>query len=192
VSGNLRTLAFAESTAKKIMSYDPLAVPGLVQVPEYADALYRLGGFITDERIPTVVQFRIDRQSILRRHDRPECLFYVHELALRQQVGGDRVMEEQYARLLFDADLIRVVPAHVVVPSTGLVLWEYEKALPVAFSDTDVAKVFVQDTGAIARTRLLFNHLEQVALDAEQSRSKLAEYVGRPRGDFDAQGTDLA
>ncbi|SDP59276.1 helix-turn-helix domain-containing protein [Lentzea jiangxiensis] len=192
VSGNLRTLAFAESTAKKIISYDPLAVPGLVQVPEYADALYRLGGFIVEERIPTVVQFRVDRQSILRRHDRPECLFFVHELALRQRVGSERVMEEQYARLLFEADVIRVVPAHVVVPSTGLVLWEYEKASPVAFSDTDVAKVFVQDTGAIARTRLLFNHLEQVALDAEQSRSKLAEYVGRPRGDFDAQGTRLA
>ncbi|MCR3751769.1 helix-turn-helix domain-containing protein [Lentzea californiensis] len=192
VSGNLRTLAFAESTAKKIMSYDPLAVPGLVQEPEYADALYRLGGFVAEERIPTVVQFRIDRQSILRRHNRPECLFYVHELALRQRVGSDRIMEEQYARLLFDAHLIRVVPAHIVVPSTGLVLWEYEKSLPVAFSDTDVAKVFVQDPGAIARTRLLFNHLEQVAMDTEQSRSKLAEYVGRPRGDFYAQGPRLA
>ncbi|MDX3664042.1 helix-turn-helix transcriptional regulator [Streptomyces sp. ID05-26A] len=192
VSGNLRTLAFAESTAKKILSYDPLAVPGLVQVAEYADALYRLGGFISEDRIPTVVQFRIDRQAILRRFNRPDCLFYVHELALRQLVGGDRVMEEQYARLLFEADLIRVVPAHVVVPSTGLVLWEYEKAAPVVFSDTDVAKVFVQDPGAIARTRLLFDHLERVALDAEQSRSKLAEYVGRPRGDFDAQGPRLA
>lgn len=192
VSGNLRTLAFAELTAKKILSYDPLAVPGLVQVAEYADALYRLGGFISEDRIPTVVQFRIDRQAILRRFNRPDCLFYVHELALRQLVGGDRVMEEQYARLLFEADLIRVVPAHVVVPSTGLVLWEYEKAAPVVFSDTDVAKVFVQDPGAIARTRLLFDHLERVALDAEQSRSKLAEYVGRPRGDFDAQGPRLA
>jgi hypothetical protein len=79
-----------------------------------------------------------------------------------------------------------------VVPSTGCVLWEYEKASPVAFSDTDLAKVFVQDPGAIARTRLLFNHLEQVALDAEQSRSKLAEYVSSPREEHDVPGPHLA
>jgi hypothetical protein len=192
VSGNLRTLAFAESTAKKITSYDPLAVPGLVQTPEYADALYRLGGFVAEERIPAVVQFRIDRQAILLRRNRPDCLFYVHELALRQKVGDDQIMEDQYARLLFNTHVVRVVPAHVVVPSTGLVLWEYEKSLPVAFSDTDVAKVFVQDPGAIARTRLLFTHLEQVALDEEQSRRKLAEYVSPPREDFDGRGPRLA
>ena len=46
VPDNLRTMAFAESTAKTITSYDARAVPGLVQTPEYADALYRLGGFV--------------------------------------------------------------------------------------------------------------------------------------------------
>ena len=101
-------------------------------------------------------------------------------------------MEDQYARLLFNTHVIRIVPADVVVPSSGCVLWEYEKVLPVAFGETDLAKVFVQDPGAIARTRLLFNHLDQVALDEEQSRSKLAEYVGQPRGELDASGPHLA
>ncbi len=192
VSGNLRTLALAESTAKTIISYDARTVPGLVQTPEYADALYRLGGFVAEERIPMIVQFRMDRQAILRRHDRPDCLFYVHELALRQQVGSDRIMEDQYARLLFNTHVIRIVPEDVVIPSSGCVLWEYEKAAPVAFGETDLAKVFVQDSGAIARTRLLFNHLEEVALSEEQSRSRLAEYVGRPREELDHAGPHLA
>ncbi|MEV6241154.1 helix-turn-helix transcriptional regulator [Lentzea sp. NPDC051838] len=191
VSGNLRTLAFAESTAKTITSYDPHTVPGLVQTPEYADALYRLGGFVAEERIPTAVQFRIDRQAVLLRRNPPDCLFYVHELALRQ-VGDARIMEDQYARLLFSAQVIRLVPAEVVVPSFGCVLWEYEKSLPVAFGETDLVNVFVQDPGAIARTRLLFEHLEKVALDAEQSRRKLAEYVSPPREEFDGRGPRLA
>ncbi|NKE63428.1 helix-turn-helix domain-containing protein [Lentzea sp. PSKA42] len=80
VSGNLRTLAFAESTAKTITSYDVRTVPGLVQTPEYADALYRLGGFVAEERIPAVVQFRMDRQTVLQRRSRPDCLFYLHEV----------------------------------------------------------------------------------------------------------------
>lgn len=192
VSGNLRTLAFAESTAKKLTSYAPRSVPGLVQTEEYADAFYRLGGFVAEERIPKAVQVRMDRQAILRRLNRPDCLFYIHELALRQKVGDDRIMEDQYARLLFEAHSIRMVPAHIVIPSSGCVLWEYEKSRPVAFGETDLAKVFVQDPGAIARTRLLFEHLDEVALDAEQSRSRLAEYVSPPREEFDGRGPRLA
>ncbi|SFR24443.1 Helix-turn-helix domain-containing protein [Lentzea waywayandensis] len=192
VPDNTRTMAFAEATAKTITSYDPRSVPGLSQTPEYADALYRLGGLIAEERIPTIVQFRIERQAILGRHDRPTCLFYIHEHALQQKVGDDQIMEDQCAKLLFGAPEIRIVPAHVVVPSSGCVLWEYEKAYPVAFGETDLAKVFVQDPGAIARTRLIFDHLDEVALSAEQSRSKLAEYVSPPREEFDGRGPRLA
>jgi Domain of unknown function (DUF5753)/Helix-turn-helix domain len=192
VHDDLRTLVFAESTAKTITSYTPSRVPGLLQTQEYADALYRLGGFVAEERIPNLVRFRIERQAILRRHNRPSCLFFIHELALWQRVGDDGIMEDQYARLLFDAHIIRIVPARVVVPSSGLVLWEYQKAYPVAFGETDLARVFVQDPGAIARTRLLFGHLDEVALDTDQSRSMLAEYVGSPREEHDVAGSHLA
>ncbi|MFS8103807.1 helix-turn-helix transcriptional regulator [Lentzea alba] len=192
VPDDLRTVVFAESTATTITSYTPQRVPGLVQTPEYVDALYRLGGFVAEERIPNLVRFRIERQAVLRRHDRPDCLFYVHEVALRQKVGDDRIMKDQYARLLFKTHVMRIVPADVVVPSSGCVLWEFEKSRPVAFAETDLARLFVQDPGAIARTRLLFDHLDEVALDAGQSRSMLAEYVGQPRGELDASGPHLA
>ncbi|WP_394613064.1 helix-turn-helix domain-containing protein [Lentzea sp. JNUCC 0626] len=192
VSDNLRTVVFAESTAKMITSYTPLGVPGLVQTPEYADALYRLGGFVPEERIAVLVELRAARQTLLRRRNRPDCLFYVHELALRQQVGDAQVMEDQYARLLFETHVIRIVPADIVVPSFGCVLWEYEKSMPVAFGETDLTKVFVQDPAAIVRTRLLFDRLAEVALDAEQSRRKLAEYVSPPREDFHDAGPHLA
>lgn len=155
-------------------------------------ALYRVGGFVAEERIPNLVRFRIERQAILRRHDRPTCVFFVHELALRQKVGDDQIMEDQYARMLFSGLDIRIVPADVVVPSSGCVLWSYEKAASVVYCEADLVNVFVQDPGAIARTRLLFDHLEQVALDAGQSRTKLAEYVSPPREEFDGRGPRLA
>jgi hypothetical protein len=192
VSDNLRTLAMAESTAKTIMRYDAQSVTGLLQTPEYADAWYRMGGFVTEDRIPSLVQFRTDRQSLLRRHDRPTCLFYVHENALRLQVGDSRIMDDQYARLLFSAHFIRIVPANAPVIATNCTLWEFEKAMPVAFIEGDLVNVFVQDPGAIVRARLLFDRLAEVALDAEQSRMKLAEYVGRPREDHDGAGTRMA
>ncbi|MEV6239255.1 helix-turn-helix transcriptional regulator [Lentzea sp. NPDC051838] len=192
VSGNLRTLAMAESTAKTITRYDTQSVTGLLQTPEYADALYRMGGFVAEDRIPDLVQFRTDRQSILRRHSRPTCLFYIHEHALQTQVGSDEIMDDQYARLLFSAQFVRIIPADAPVVATSCTLWEYDKLMPVAFIEGDLVNVFVQDPGAIVRARLLFGRLAEVALDEEQSRSKLAEYVGRPREGFDDAGTRMA
>jgi hypothetical protein len=192
VPDNLRTLAMAESTAKKIMRYDGQTITGLVQTPEYADGVYRVAGLVTEERIPTLVQLRMERQAILRRHDRPTCLFYIHEHALQTQIGDARVMEDQYLRLLFNVHMIRIIPADTPVIASSCALWEYEKAMSVAFIETDLANVFVQDPGAIVRTRLLFDRLAEVALDEEQSRSKLAEYVGGPREDLYDAGTRLA
>lgn len=192
VPDNVRTFALAESTATTITSYDVRTMPGLVQTPKYADALFRITGFVPEERIPALVEFRIQRQSVLQRHNRPTCMFYVHDDVLRKQVGSAEIMEEQYYRLLSRAYNVRIVPADAPIASSGCVLWEYEKSRPVAFSETDLAKVFVQDPAAIIRTRLLFDRLDEYALDAEQSRWKLAEYVGQPREVFDDSGPRMA
>ncbi|MFI6100143.1 helix-turn-helix domain-containing protein [Lentzea sp. NPDC051213] len=192
VSDNVRTLALAESTAKKMLNYDTLTVPGLMQTESYADALYRAAGVVTEERIPALVRARMDRQAVLRRHNRPDCLFFIHEIALRQRVGDERIMADQYRRLYANARFVRIVPADVLVNSAGIRLWEYEKAMPVAYTETDVTQVFAQDLAVIARTRLIFNRVEHVALDEEQSRSKLMEYISSPREDLDDAGPHLA
>ena len=192
VPDNVRTLALAESTAKKMFNYDTLTVSGLLQTESYAEALFRAAGQAVEERIPALVRARMDRQAVLRRHDRPTCLFYIHELALRQRIGDAQIMEDQYIQLLFYAHFVRVVPADVIVNSAGVRLWEYEKAMPITYAETDLTQVFVQDRGAIARTRLIFDRLAEVALDEEQSRRKLAEYVNSPREEPNAPGPRLA
>ncbi|MEU7480243.1 helix-turn-helix transcriptional regulator [Lentzea sp. NPDC042327] len=189
---DVRTARIGESAATSITSYSVTKLPSLVQTHEYADALHRLGGFTTGDRIAAAVQHRMDRQVVLRRNNPPKCLFYIHEFALQQRVGGRRVMEDQCARLLSEEHSVRVVPMRAVVPSSGCVLWEYEKAMPVVFSETELAQVFVQDPGAIARIRLVFDRLAEVALDEEQSLGKLGEYAGRRRAARDDQGPHAA
>src|SRR5688500_6836318 len=100
----------AEAQAKKITCYDVLSVPGLVQTPEYAQEL--LGsGRKTPEQVEKGLKWRMERQAILKRvQNRPECRFYVHELALQLRVGDERIMEEQYLRLLFNTHILRIVP----------------------------------------------------------------------------------
>ena len=182
---SLRTAVMAESTAAKIRSYETLTPPGLLQTWAYADSLYRGTGIATEEQIPGLVQMRTDRQAILQRHDRADFMFYIHEIALQQQVGDGQVMEDQYLRLLFNSHMVRIVPEQVVAVSAGFVLWEYEAAKAVAYSETEFARMFVQDPGAVARTRLHFNRLADIALDEEQTRNKLMEYIGRPREELE-------
>jgi transcriptional regulator with XRE-family HTH domain len=177
----LRTAAIAESTAARISSYETLTPPGLLQTPEYADWLYRVAGIACDSMIPGLVRTRTDRQAILQRHDRADCMFYIHEIALQQQIGDAQVMEDQYLRLLFNSHMVRIVPENVIAASAGVVLWEFEKSKPVAYSENDFSRVFVQNPGAVERTRRQFDRLAEIALDEEQTRLKLMEYIGRPR-----------
>ncbi|KJK44146.1 hypothetical protein UK23_30395 [Lentzea aerocolonigenes] len=194
VPDNLRTLALTESMATKIISYDVMTAPGLLQTRDYAHTLFVETGIETPESIPRWVDLRIERQAIMRRPHRPECVFYVHELALRMRFGNDRIMEEQYRRMLFKTHVLRLVPVHVTsaVLHSACVLYEFKKVAPVVFNSTTSAKVFAQDTAAVERTRKLFQRLDAVALDEEQSRSKLAEYVSGLREEPHEPRSDLA
>ncbi|WP_439663657.1 helix-turn-helix domain-containing protein [Lentzea sp. HUAS TT2] len=189
---DLRTLAMAEAMASKIISLDIMTVPGLVQVEDYTRELFVDSHIEAPEDIEKFVRARMERQAIMRRPSRPECLFYVHELALRMQLGSVAVREDQYLRLLFNTHILRVVPAHITAFRSPCVLYEFEKASPVVYCETDMAKVFAQDKTAVARAKRLFQRLDAVALDEEQSRSKLMEYVSGLREDSDVPGTDLA
>jgi transcriptional regulator with XRE-family HTH domain len=194
VPDNLRTLAMTESMAKKIISYDVMTPPGLLQTKRYARELFVATGLEAPEDIDRFVALRMERQTIMRRPYRPECVFYVHELALQTRLGDAQLMEDQYLRLLFNTHVLRLVPANVngAALHSPCVVYEFDKASPVVLSDTDVAKVFAQDDAAVKRARKLFERLDAVALNEEQSRSRLAEYVSGLREDPNVPRTDLA
>lgn len=189
---NVRTLAMVEAMTTKITSYDILTIHGLMQAEGYARYLFVDSYVEAPEEIETLVQARIDRQTIMRRPNRPECLFYVHELALRMQLGDARVREDQYLRLLFNTHNLRVVPANVSAFRSPATLYEFGKASPVVYTESDTAQVYAQDSVAVARARRLFQRLDAVALDEEQSKRKLAEYVSGLREDPHVGGTELA
>ncbi|WP_177221260.1 helix-turn-helix domain-containing protein [Lentzea xinjiangensis] len=195
VPDNLRTLALAEAKAAKITSFDGLTVPGLVQTEEYARALLTEGGNEEAEDIEKFVRLRMDRQAVMRRPSRPECTFYVHELALRMRVGDARIMEEQYLRLLFDTHVLRIVPMSAgvaIATRSARRLFSFEKMIPVAYSETDVAQVFAHDGRAIAGSREFFKWLDARALDEGQSRSMLADYASGLREDLHDARPELA
>jgi len=197
---NLRSLALAEAAATTITSFDLATIPGLLQTEDYAEALLRQLGLTSPEEIRPAVRVRMGRQAILRPYAGPRCTFFVHEHAVRTKVGGDRVMEDQLLRLIFQATsptcVIRIVPSTTGgagALSSNCKLMEYDGDRPLAYSETDVARVFARDPQAIARCQLIFERLGQLALPRQESRTLLMDHLAdydRPREDGD--GAELA
>ena len=185
----------AESSADKITSYSMTSLPGLAQTKEYATALFQARGMTAPEVIEREVRFRMERQAILLRPNRPEATFYIHEYALRLKVGSDQIMEDQLMRLLFHTHVVRIVPeaaGAAGVLNAEYQLWEYEKRGSVAYTESDLAQVFVQDLAGVKYCRSVFALLDALALDEEQSRSMVADIASRSREDLSGRKLHLA
>lgn len=90
-----------EAAASQIRSYDVQFVPGLLQVPEYASAVVRLGHPTTrSDEIERRVEFRMSRKQVLDRPDPPLVWAVLDEAVLRRPVGGTRVMRAQLEALI--------------------------------------------------------------------------------------------
>jgi transcriptional regulator with XRE-family HTH domain len=93
-----RSLFGSEAAAKTIRKYEPHFVPGLLQTPEYAEAL--LIGLRRSKRdVELMVRARLERQELLDREVRPELRFIIGEGAVSRAVGGRGTMRRQLDRI---------------------------------------------------------------------------------------------
>src|SRR5262245_49514949 len=110
VSSEFRLYAGLESAASVIRSYEPLLIPGMLQTPEYAQAVITAlsAGGENAEVIARRVEIRRARQTLLTAPDGPRMHFLVDEAAVRRRVGGRAMMVAQLQRLRELAALPRV------------------------------------------------------------------------------------
>ncbi|MGI5506086.1 helix-turn-helix domain-containing protein [Lentzea sp. CA-135723] len=168
---DLRALALAEAQATKITSYDVLTVPARIQNPDYTRALLEFGRG-SPEEIEEVVRQLEERQEA-RWPNSPECLFYVHELALRMRVGDEKIMQEQLRRLGHTPHTVRIVPMSAgpgPVRRSPRMLLGFAKLAPLACGESDLGTVFAHDGASIADSRGFFTWLDGIALDEGSSR----------------------
>ena len=110
----------AEGRAAVIRWWEPLLVPGLLQTPEYARALFRAWRTDDDQdKVEQLVLARMDRQRIFDRPKPPSFWPVLDEGVLRRHIGGAKVMHDQLVHL---ADMgerasikIQVIPGEASV-----------------------------------------------------------------------------
>jgi hypothetical protein len=195
---SLRSLIYHESTADQSISYEQAVVPGLLQIEQYAAAMFRSRSG-SESSISTLVRGRMDRQTVLSRPNPAEFVFFIHEQALLLQVGNAIVMQDQLLHLVFSSArhnvCIRVVPMSAgerSVCGNSFRLFEYEKKehRPLVYLDTWSGAFFVDDPATTAEYRRLAKFLADIALPEGQSVELLADmasgYDDRVKGEAHA------
>ncbi len=91
----------AEQAADVIRGYEVQFVPGLLQTPEYAREVSRLGHpDATTAEVERHVELRLRRQDVLGRPAPPHLWVVVDEAALRRPLGAPDVMRAQLDHLV--------------------------------------------------------------------------------------------
>jgi transcriptional regulator with XRE-family HTH domain len=191
IPDELKTLIFHESTANQIESFQPIYIPGITQTEDYARALFRETGFLGTTEIENRVQIRLSRRNVLTREDPAQCTFFVHENALRMQIGSPQIMQEQMLHLLFAGSRpqcsIRVIPTSAGGRGTAggsFQVFSYRDGAPVVCVQHEATSEFLESTEELACHRGVLNRVANVALDDAESR----EFIAWMASDYERRG----
>jgi len=91
-----------ESAAHQIRTYETQYIPGLLQTPEYAEALIRsYHGTAAQEKIKRALTLRVRRQQILHGPNPTRLWAIMDEAVLQRPVGSPEMMRGQIRHLLY-------------------------------------------------------------------------------------------
>ncbi|WP_078951871.1 helix-turn-helix domain-containing protein [Streptomyces sp. NRRL F-5755] len=171
VRPSLLDLAELESGARRLLGYEPMFIPGLLQTREYAAAIHH-GGYTREARRERdrAIEFRMRRQQVLHGNGAPQTHLIVHEAALHVSLGQRHVMRDQLIQLIEIARLphvtVQVLPFAGPVPfGTSFTVLEpqVEELGTVVVSHVEKS-LYLGDPDALARYHATFARLSEVAL----------------------------
>ena len=168
-----------EVVADRIHQYEAMAVPGLLQTPDYARAMIRaLRPELSREQVDRWVEFRIARQELLDQVDPPTYVAVLEECVLRRPVGGRPAMRGQLRRLEDALDLpsltLQVLPLsvgeHTAMSGTFAVYRFSRPADPdVVHFEHSPSDLYLESPEQVERYAAAFDRLRGAALDPEES-----------------------
>lgn len=176
VAGALMDRLWIEARASTIRSCDISYVPGLLQTPEYTDALIRLVNPAMDDRaVARWIEVRMTRQHIITRHHPAELHCLIDQTVLQRLPGGNDVKIGQLEYLAQVGERtnieIRVIPTAVCHGVNGP--FEVMKLTPpyptVGYVATSAGDICVEGE-AVEHLSRSYDRLLEVSLDPKASR----------------------
>lgn len=93
-----------ESAASVVRSYEVQFIPGLLQSPEYVDAVVSANRSQSAAEVRRRIELRRRRQAALEKPDAPILWVVLDEASLRRPIGGNEVMKAQIRYLIEQAE----------------------------------------------------------------------------------------
>jgi transcriptional regulator with XRE-family HTH domain len=174
-----------EQEATVIRYFHPQLIPGILQTPDYAAAIFRsYTDPINEEHVQVRMEARLHRRDrVLGTSDAPDYLVILDEAVLHREIGGPAVMGDQLRELLRVMDttrlLVRVIPftapaapIALVGPFSVLDMGDDEAVL---YRETPQGDEIVRKHIEIIEHRDLFERLWPLALDDTESVRLIGE-----------------
>jgi transcriptional regulator with XRE-family HTH domain len=166
-----------EEQATEISIYAAIVVPGLLQTPEYANAIFKTTPEPEEEFIGPRMDVRMARQGAVARK-LPKLDVILDEAVLLRPIGGPEIMRAQALRLIEMSErrniTIRVLPmaigAHPALTGQFFVLqFGAGKRRPIVFCDGLTGGSLRDNTDDVQRYRTCFAALSELASGEEES-----------------------
>lgn len=173
-----RALPDWESEVSMLRAFEGLTVPGLLQTPDYAAAVFRAGRPVPEEEVQRHVEARMTRREIFNRIKPPHMMAVIDEGALRRLIGGPSVMHEQLTHLqnmaLRHNIDIQVLPydagAHLALTGPFTILeFPEPKDQPIVYVGTATDALFLEQPDELEQYNLAFSNVQGVALSTALS-----------------------
>ena len=172
-----------EQEAATISTWEPVVVPGLLQVPRYMELLGEAALLRPDEARRSV-DARMTRQQILE-HDPPDLWAIFDETALLRLEGHPDVFREQVEHLLELAGrptiTIQMTRANQINSGSGgpFVVLEFPNSVDpaIVYLETDTDGLYLEETDEVTRYRTLMKHLVMSALRPSETTDRLRQMI---------------
>lgn|SRR5690625_338836 len=173
-----------EAEASLIQTFQTQMVPGLLQTPEYTEALLKGGPCTAPEVIERKVEARMARRDILTGTDPARLRAVIDEAALRRAIGSTSILKGQLAHLLYMAQMpnvsVQVLPFHVgshaalCAPFTILDFPD-PLDLPIVFIETASDGLFLEEPGEVEKHSATFGDAQGSALSPSASAGLITD-----------------
>ena len=185
-----REYLWLEAAASKVFVYEGQRVPALLRAEGYARAIAEHDPLVPAGTAGRVADAMAARQRAVLGAEQPELVMVIGEAALRQQVGGAKVMRAQLDRLAAlsaDSDrvTILVLPfasgAHAGAGSGPVTIFGFGQApgLGAVHQAGLSGGIFLDSHGDLDAHAVAFTRLRASALSTEDSARLLCRMAGR-------------
>jgi transcriptional regulator with XRE-family HTH domain len=165
-----------EATATSILDYSATLIMGMLQTPEYADALFRAVNPRDDVEVTKEkIQARMERHAVMVGENPPLLWVILNEACLWRVVGGPETLREQLGHLLEEAEsphiTLQVLPFSTGAPpsTSSFTLLTFEDDPTVVYAETTLGGQVVDSPKDVANAVEKYDRLRADALSPEDS-----------------------